>query len=363
MVMRHFFLFIIFLCSLVCSVTSGKGAQNRGGSASSSAVQKHRPLSHRKRIRPLLRKKPRIPPPKTPTPTPAPQPYLENLGQLRLPNTPSLFSSLKRALHPNWILLLVHQDIPTTSSRSQMAMIIGILMTNGYVAVEAQDGQEVKNIGRDILTLAKSLGINQRLLPQINHLIDVADGSDWDGLRHGLEQTQQDLKKALLEQQDENLVGLMTITSWLRANQLMVDILDQYYQRSLAGIVYQPNIYERIAVEMKILPQRIGSDPLVIQLQKGVAALGKLEENHAAEFHQSKGLKKGAIAELKQGLEKIVLTIIPLPAPAPKPTPNTALTPIPAITGTNSSIISTSSPAMAPVHSKSDFGSDTGRGQ
>ena len=45
-----------------------------------------------------------------------------------------------------------------------MALNLGTLIADGYIAVEAHDGQQVKNIGKDVLALAKKLSVSQSVL-------------------------------------------------------------------------------------------------------------------------------------------------------------------------------------------------------
>ena len=45
-------------------------------------------------------------------------------------------------------------------TRPQIALNIGGLIADGFIAVEAQDTQQVKNIGGDIVKMAKALGVS-----------------------------------------------------------------------------------------------------------------------------------------------------------------------------------------------------------
>src|SRR5262249_27526985 len=47
------------------------------------------------------------------------------------------------------------------SSRMQTALNLGGLIADGYIAIEAADGQQVKNLGKDVIALAKGLGVSK----------------------------------------------------------------------------------------------------------------------------------------------------------------------------------------------------------
>ena len=73
---------------------------------------------------------------------------------LSIPSAGEVFAALNAPCHPNWVTLLTPATAPVTTDRAQLALAVGVLAANGYIAVEAQDGQQVKNIGREMMSLA-----------------------------------------------------------------------------------------------------------------------------------------------------------------------------------------------------------------
>ena len=67
----------------------------------------------------------------------------------------------------------------TFTSRPQIALNLGTLIADGYLAVEAQDKQEVRNISREIKSLAKTLGLEHDLVIRSNSIGDFADARQW----------------------------------------------------------------------------------------------------------------------------------------------------------------------------------------
>src|SRR3712207_6298699 len=83
---------------------------------------------------------------------------------LTIPTPAELFTALAKPGKPNWA---AHYRGPTSmsfSNRAQLALNLGGLVADGFIAVEAQDAQQVKNIGADILKLAKALGVSENVL-------------------------------------------------------------------------------------------------------------------------------------------------------------------------------------------------------
>src|SRR5438128_2489311 len=71
-----------------------------------------------------------------------------------MPTAGELLTALNKHGKPNWPAAQARQPVPTTfQSRPQVALNIGGLIADGYLAVEAEDSQQVKNLGKDIVTL------------------------------------------------------------------------------------------------------------------------------------------------------------------------------------------------------------------
>src|SRR5206468_8124146 len=94
---------------------------------------------------------------------------------LTIPTPGELMAALNKVAKPNW-QQQYRQPIPTAfTSRPQIALNLGGLIADGYLAVEAEDSQQVKNIGKDIVALAKTLGVSENVLRRGKSLTDFAE--------------------------------------------------------------------------------------------------------------------------------------------------------------------------------------------
>ena len=76
---------------------------------------------------------------------------------ITVPTPGELFAALGKTGKINWSAQY-RAPIPTTyGNRAQIALNLGGLIADGFIAVEAKDGQQVKNIGSDIMKLGKAL--------------------------------------------------------------------------------------------------------------------------------------------------------------------------------------------------------------
>src|SRR2546423_13408231 len=78
---------------------------------------------------------------------------------ITIPTPGELFAALEKPGKPNWTGQYRAPVATTYKNRAQIALNLGSLIADGFIAVEAKDSQQGKNIGTDIIKLAKALGV------------------------------------------------------------------------------------------------------------------------------------------------------------------------------------------------------------
>ena len=102
---------------------------------------------------------------------------------ITVPPPGELFAALGKSGKINWSAQY-RAPIPVTyGNRAQIALNLGGLIADGFIAVEAKDGQQVKNIGADIMKLGKALGVSEQLLGRGKSLNEFAESNQWDTLQ------------------------------------------------------------------------------------------------------------------------------------------------------------------------------------
>jgi hypothetical protein len=197
------------------------------------------------------------------------------IESITIPMPGEFFAAINKQGRPNWKQLVRTGTPEATSSRSQIALILGTLVADGYIAVEAQDSQGVKNIGKEIISLAKKLNVSQSVLGRGNSINDFAENNDWNALREELEATQNEVKLDMFDQKDNNLVTLVTLGAWVQGTELASGIIDRSYTPETARLLRQPAIIEYLLGQIGTLPQGMQDDPLIAKLRVA------LEKSHA----------------------------------------------------------------------------------
>ena len=130
---------------------------------------------------------------------------------LTIPTPGELFAAFEKPGKPDWAGQY-RTPIPMTyRNRAQIALNLGGLIADGFIAVEAQDSQQVKNIGTDIIKLAKALGVSENVLSRGNSINEFAENSEWDALQEELEATQNEVKASMQSHSDQDLVILVSL--------------------------------------------------------------------------------------------------------------------------------------------------------
>lgn len=198
------------------------------------------------------------------------------LESLSIPCPGEVFAALNKACRPNWATLVTPATAPVTTDRAQLAMTVGVLAADGYIAVEAQDGQQVKNIGREIIAMAKALGVSQSLLGRGNSLVEFADNNAWDALADELAATEGEVKSTMTAQKDRDLVLLTSVAAWVRGLETATRVVLSDDALKGEEVISQPDLASSLVTMTGNLPPRLAANPRVQQLKQALATASEL---------------------------------------------------------------------------------------
>ena len=192
---------------------------------------------------------------------------------IAIPTPAETMAALSKVAKPNW-QSRYRAPIPTAfPSRAQIALNIGGLIADGYIAVEAEDAQQVKNTGKDIIALAKCLAVSETVIARGNSIFEFAERNEWNTLKEELEATQNEVKLSLEAQHDADLVCLVTLGAWIRGTEILSGWIAENYTPEAAKLLRQPEIVAHLRAKLDSLPAKAKEDPLVVDLIAGLAEL------------------------------------------------------------------------------------------
>src|SRR5213592_501988 len=195
---------------------------------------------------------------------------------ITIPTPGELFTALEKSGKINWAGQY-RGPIPVTySNRAQIALNLGGLIADGFIAVEAKDGQQVKNIGSDIIKLAKALGVSERLLGRGSSINEFAENNEWDTLQEELEATQNEVKSSMQSHADQDLVILVTLGGWIRGTQVVSGAILESYDAGSAKVLRQPALVGFMQSKIDEISPELRNEPLVKDVSQQLTGIQKL---------------------------------------------------------------------------------------
>ena len=195
---------------------------------------------------------------------------------MTVPLPGELLAALSKQCKPNWSAEFRGPVNTALTSRAQIALNLGALIADGYVAVEAQDSQQVKNIGRDILALGKALGIGNEVIARGSSIAQFAENNEWNALKEELEATQNEVKNAMEKIRDEDLVIMISLGGWIRGMEIVTDIILRNFSDATASLVRQPQLASYLRGKIAHLSPKLREDPLIVSLDRQLVDVEKL---------------------------------------------------------------------------------------
>ena len=186
---------------------------------------------------------------------------------LSIPTPGELLAALNKLGKMDWSAKFRAPIATNFPSRAQMALNLGGLIADGYIAVEAEDAQQVKNLGKDILALGKSLGVSKEILDRGKSLAEFADTKQWDVLKEELEATQNEVKDAREHNKDSDLVILVTLGGWLRGTEVLSGWIAEHYTEAGAKLLRQPGIVSFLGSKLDAMPEKTKAEASVKKTQ------------------------------------------------------------------------------------------------
>ena len=223
------------------------------------------------------------------------------IDSLTIPTPGELFAALEKPGKPDWAGQY-RTPIPTTyRNRAQIALNLGGLIADGFIAVEAQDSQQVKNIGTDIVKLAKALGVSENVLSRGNSINEFAENSEWDALHEELEATQNEVKTSMQSHRDQDLVILVSLGGWIRGTQAVSAAVIKNYDEQSAKVLRQPAVVSFIHTKINDISMDLRSEPLVKSVNEQLTAVEKL-----VAFQHGKGPSLDEVKKLNEAVTKLM---------------------------------------------------------
>src|SRR5262249_4062422 len=183
-----------------------------------------------------------------------------------LPN--EIFGALNKLGAVNWKEHVRSDEGPNFTERPRIALLLGTVIADGFIAVQAQDAPAVKEIGQRVLALAKGIGVGNSITPHAEAIIEAADKLNWENVRQELERTQDSVQQAMNEVHDEKLSQLVSLGGWLRGTEVLTSVVKQHFSTDGSELLHQPDLLTYFRTRLQAMPEF--NLPIIHQIQEAL---------------------------------------------------------------------------------------------
>lgn len=169
-----------------------------------------------------------------------------------LPN--EVFRALDKLGNVNWREFVRSGKGNSFTKRPRIALLLGTVIADGFIAVEAEDAGTVKEIGKRVVDLARGLGVVNSIIPHAKAITDAADKKDWNTVRVELDRTQSNVQQAMNEVKDQRLSQLVSLGGWLRGTEVLTSVVDRHFSVEGAELLHQNGLLDYFETNLKSMP-------------------------------------------------------------------------------------------------------------
>lgn len=192
--------------------------------------------------------------------------------QVVVPVPSEVFAVLDKLGKPNWMEVLRAQKgvAEPRGNERQISLLLGTVIAEGFIAVEAENTAEVKNIGNSVRSLAKAIGVEKAVSRRANSIVEFADKRRWVEVRKELDLALADVRHAMLELNSEPLAHLVSLGGWLRGTEALSNVVLKAFSKDGAELLHQPILVEHFDRRLKAMNETTKKDALLERIQSGL---------------------------------------------------------------------------------------------
>lgn len=198
------------------------------------------------------------------------------VDEVVVPVPSEIFAVLDKLGNPNWKGQLRDGKSQTPDDRARTALLLGNVIAEGFVAVEAEDAERVKELGRQVLTLADAINVRKSVIARSKSITDKADQRDWKGVRSEFDGALQDVRSAMQELNDQDLSQLVSLGGWLRGTEVLSSIVGGGFSQNGAELLHQPELVNYFDRCIGSMGSRLRKNRLVTNIRDLLRKIGPM---------------------------------------------------------------------------------------
>ena len=183
-------------------------------------------------------------------------------------------------------------------------MLLGVVIADGFIAVEAKDKESVDKIGRKVLDLSKALGVEKAVSAHSNAIIEAAKDDNWNTVRTELDKAKSSVRDGMIQLKSKDNAELVSIAGWLRGTNALTSLIAADYKPERAELLHQPDLLATFERQFGGMNKREQENKKVGELREGLKKVRALIPNGANDTVSQKTVEEinGITADLVKSL-------------------------------------------------------------
>jgi hypothetical protein len=195
-----------------------------------------------------------------------------SIKDVPVPIPSEIFATLDKFPHTNWRPVQRPElgRWKPHGDQAEIALRLGAVIAEGFVAVKAEDAAEVKSLGQAVLGLTRALGVERAALRRSRSIVEHAEKGDWPAVRKEWDGVHPDVERGMKALKSEQLAQLVSLGGWLRGTQALSALVLQDYSVENAALLRQPALLDHFENELMALRGDLKTKPLLLRIREGI---------------------------------------------------------------------------------------------
>jgi hypothetical protein len=179
----------------------------------------------------------------------------------------------------------------------QIALLLGVVVAEGFIAMEGKDSAEVKDVGHAVLSLARGLGVGGVALRRNRSIMEYAEQNKWTAARKEWDGVLSDLEKGMIELRSERISQLVSLGGWLRGMEALCALIIQNYSPERAELIRQTAVIDYLEKQLVEMQRDIGGRSAITKMLKGMRRIRRLIQREKGPITEKTVRKIGSVCE------------------------------------------------------------------
>jgi hypothetical protein len=237
------------------------------------------------------------------TPPPVLPPTLPSqattIDDVVVPIPSEIFAALDKFSDSNWRAVRRQglTQLKPHGDQTEIALLLGAVIAEGFVAVKAEDTAEVKSVGRTVVILARGLGVEKAALRRSRSIIEHAEQGDWPAVRKEWDGVLPDVERGMRDLKSEQLAQLVSLSGWLRGTEVLSTLVLQNYSPENAALLRQCPLLDHFERQLATMKGGLRKRTLLSDMRDGIRKIQMLVASNDAQISKETVKEIASVAE------------------------------------------------------------------